>query len=618
MCTVLRWIAIETLHESLQQLHCGQSSHGAHVKTRTSNPLSPAKPWNPLVYIVIRYILILVLSYRSSVESVSPAWEQAGQRTALYQWIATVDHKKLGLMYLGAGFLFFAIGGVMALLVRAQLFVPESTLLHPAAFNRFFTMHGTVMIFLVAMPWIFGFANYLIPLMVGARDLAFPRLNAFGFWTFFLSGILLMLSYLLAPGLYDAGSAPNVGWFAYAPLTERAFSKGHSTDYWALGLLLNGIGSIATALNLMVTILCLRCRGMTLGRMPLFVWLTLVTSFLVLIAMPAFTACQIMLWMDRNLGAVFFDTQRGGDAVLWQHLFWIFGHPEVYILVLPAFGIASEVVPVFSRKPIFGYPIMVAATVLIAFISTGVWAHHMFTVGMTAWGNTFFAISTMIIAVPTGIKIFNWLATIHGGKVRFQLPMLFCIGFIFQFLIAGLTGIMLGCAPFNWQLSDSYFVVAHFHYVILGGIVFCFFAGFYYWYPKAFGRMPDRKLGLWHFWLFTLGFHLTFDPLHVAGVLGMPRRIYTYEAGRGWEIWNQLATVGAFIQGVAVLIFLINLIHSYSKGRPAGEDPWDAWTLEWATTSPPPDYNFEADPSVRSRRPLWDLKHPMDPDWRYE
>jgi len=545
--------------------------------------------------------------------------EERGSLTRIAQELVfTVDHKKLGLMYIGAGLLFFVVGGLMALMIRMQLFFPHNTLLEPTVFNRFFTMHGTSMIFLVAMPWVFGFANYLVPLMIGARDMAFPRLNAFGFWLFLFSGVFLYSSYMTAPGLYNAGSAPDVGWFAYSPLTAKAFSRGHSTDYWTLSLLMGGISSIATSINLIVTIVCLRCKGMNLGRMPLFVWLILVMAFLVVIAMPPFSACQIMLTMDRYLGAAFFDTQAGGSAVLWQHFFWIFGHPEVYILVLPAFAIASEVIPVFSRKPIFGYPIMVAATVMIAFISTGVWAHHMFTVGMTSVGNTFFAISTLVIAVPTGIKIFNWLATMYGGKIRFDLPMMFCIGFLFQFLIAGLTGVMLGVAPFDWQLSDSYFVVAHFHFVIVGGILFCMFAGFYYWYPKAFGRMMNVKLGHWHFWLFLIGFHLTFDPLHFAGILGMPRRIFTYEAGRGWEIWNQIATVGAFFQAGGIICFVTNLIWSYFKGEKAGDDPWDAWTLEWSTTSPPAEYNFEKLPEVKSRRPLWDLKHPEDPDWKYE
>ena len=497
--------------------------------------------------------------------------EEPGSLTRIVQELFyTVDHKKLGLMYIGSGLVFFVVAGIMATLMRMQLFFPSSKFLEADVFNRFFTMHGTAMIFLVAMPWVFGFANYLVPLMIGTRDMAFPRLNAFGFWVFLFSGLFLFASYLTAPGLYNAGSAPAVGWFAYSPLTAKAFSKGHSTDYWTLSLLLNGIGSIATAINVLVTVFCLRCKGMTLGKMPLFVWMMIVTSFLVVIAMPPFSACQIMLILDRYLDAKFFDTQAGGSAVLWQHFFWIFGHPEVYILVLPAFAIASEVIPVFSRKPIFGYPVMVAATVSIAFISLGVWAHHMFTVGMTSVGNTFFAISTMIIAVPTGIKIFNWLGTMYGGKIRLETPMLFCIGFLFQFLIAGLTGVMLAVTPFDWQLSDSYFVVAHFHYVILGGIVFCIFAGFYYWFPKAFGKMLNEKLGHWHFWLFFAGFHLTFDPQHFAGILGMPRRIFTYEAGRGWEFWNQMSTVGVFIQGISVVLFVYNMIHSYRKGKEAG------------------------------------------------
>ena len=368
----------------------------------------------------------------------------------------------------------------------------------------------------------------------------------------------------------------------------------------------------------MVTIICYRTRGMTLHRMPLFVWLSLVTMFLVVVFLPPLSAAQIMLTLERFLGATFFDAQAGGSAILWQHFFWIFGHPEVYILVLPAFAVISEVVPVFSRKPIFGYPMMVAATILIGFISAGVWAHHMFTVGLNSFGVTFFAMATLAISVPTGIKMFNWLATMYGGKIRLELPMLFCIAFLFQFLIAGLTGIMLGVAPFDWQLNDSYFVIAHFHYVIVGGILYAIFAFLYYWYPKAFGRMLDKKLGLWHFWLFTIGFHLTFDPQHFAGILGMPRRIYTYQPGRGWDIWNLLSTIGAFVQAAGAICLVVNLLWSGRKGKIAGDDPWDAWTLEWATTSPPPDYNFETLPEVRSRRPLWDLKHPEDPDWKFE
>jgi len=534
------------------------------------------------------------------------------------QMVFTVDHKILGLMYIASGLIFFVVSGLMAVVIRVQLAVPGNHAVPPDVFNRLFTMHGTAMVFLVGMPIIFGFANYLVPLMIGARDMAFPRMNAFGFWVFFFSGVLLYFSYLGAPGLYAAGSAPDVGWFAYSPLTGRAFSRGHSTDYWSLSLLLGGIGSMATSLNIIVTTVCMRCKGMTLGRMPLFVWLFLVVALMVLIALPPLSACQIMLTLDRYCGARFFDTQAGGSAVLWQHFFWIFGHPEVYILILPGFAIASEVIPVFSRKPIFGYPVMVAASVMIAFISLGVWAHHMFTVGMSSLGNTFFAISTLLVAIPTGIKIFNWIGTMYGGKLRFELPMLFCIGFLFQFLIAGLTGVMLAIASFDWQLNNSYFVVAHFHYVLIGGLLYTIFAGIYYWYPKALGKMPDFNLGLWHFVVFTIGFHITFFPQHISGFLGMPRRVYTYEAGRGWDLWNLISSIGVIFQIVGILFFVANLIYSYIRGKDAGDDPWDAWSLEWSTTSPPPSYNFETLPEVRSRRPLWDLKHPEDPDWKFE
>ncbi len=536
----------------------------------------------------------------------------------LHDVVVTTDHKKLGLMYIGAGLVFFVIAGSLASVMRLQLAAPNNGAVSPQVFNRLFTMHGTTMVFLVGMPIIAGMMNYLVPLMIGARDMAFPRLNAFGFWMFFFGGLMLYLSYLAAPGITGAGSAPDVGWFAYSPLTARAFSRGHSTDYWTLSLLLSGVGSIVSAINVIATAVSLRCKGMRMMRLPLFVWLSIVTSFMILLALSPLSAAQIMLLLDRFLGARFFDTQAGGSAVLWQHFFWIFGHPEVYILIIPAFACLSEIVPVFSRKPIFGYPIMVAAAVMIAFISLGVWAHHMFTIGMTSVGNIFFATSTFLVAVPTGIKIFNWLATMYGGKLRFEPPMLFCIGFLFQFLIAGLTGVMLGVAPFDWQLHDSYFVVAHFHYTLVGGFLFGIFAGIYYWYPKAIGRMLDRRLGIWHFWLFAIGFHLTFDPQHFAGFLGMPRRIYTYEEGRGWEVYNMISSVGVIAQVAGIMCFVVNLVRSYWKGEPAGEDPWDAWTLEWATTSPPPEYNFETLPVVRSSRPLWDLKHPEDPDWKYE
>src|SRR5436309_10616235 len=536
----------------------------------------------------------------------------------LHGWMTTVDHKRLGMLYMGYALLFLAIGGIEAAAMRIQLIRPHENFVSPQVFNRLFTMHGTTMIFFVVMPLVFGFANYLVPLMTGARDMAFPRLNAFSFWLTAFGGLLLYFSLIGANGLYGAGNAPDVGWFAYAPLTSKTFSVGHSTDFWTLALLVSGFGSIGTAINILTTILCMRCPGMSLAKMPLLARLNLVMSGLVVLAVSPLTAAQLMLLVDRYLGGHFFDTQAGGSAVIWMHFFWVFGHPEVYVLVIPAFAFASEIIPVFSRKAIFGYPVMVAATIGIGFIGMSVWAHHMFTVGMSSAANTFFVISTMAIAVPTGIKIFNWLATMWGGKIEFKTPMLFCVAFLFQFLVAGLTGIMLGSAPFNWQLGNSYFVVTHFHYVIVGGILFCLFGAFYYWFPKITGRLLNETLGKLHFWLFAIGFHLTFDSMHIPGLLGMPRRIYTYEPGRGWEIWNLIETIGVFVQGIATLIFVANLVWSYFKGETAGSDPWDAWTLEWSTPSPPPAYNFAVIPTIKSRRPLWDLKHPADPDWKYE
>jgi cytochrome c oxidase subunit I len=551
-----------------------------------------------------------------ALSTVGPDARPIGER--LHDWVITVDHKKLGILYILYALFFLVVGGVEAIIMRIQLIVPHNHFVSPQVFNRMMTMHGTTMIFFMVMPILFGFGTYLIPLMIGARDMAFPRLNAFSFWMTAFGGLLLYFSFVGGNGLYGAGTAPDVGWWAYAPLTARAFSPGHSTDFWTLALLASGVGSIGTGVNFIATILCMRCPGMTLGKMPLLAWLNLVVGGMVIFCISPLTAAQIMLLVDRYLGGHFFDTQAGGSAVLWMHFFWIFGHPEVYILVVPAFAFVSEIVPVFSRKPIFGYPIMVAATIAIGFISFSVWAHHMFTVGMSSYGNSLFVFTTVAIAVPTGIKIFNWLGTMWGGKIQLRVPMLFCIGFLFQFLIAGLTGIMLGTAPFNWQLSGSYFVVAHFHYVIVGGIVFALFGAFYYWYPKMTGRMYNETLGKWHFWLFIIGFHLTFDFMHIPGILGMPRRIYTYEPGRGWETWNSIVTIGAFFQAAGILVFVFNLLWSLRKGEPAGNDPWDAWTLEWSTSSPPPDYDFATTPVVRSRRPLWDLKHPEDPDWKYE
>ena len=536
----------------------------------------------------------------------------------LHGWLVTVDHKRLGIMYIATALLFFAVAGVEAALMRMQLAFPNGKVLGPEVFNRLFTVHGTTMVFLVGMPFFAGLANYLVPLMIGARDMAFPRLNAFGYWMFLFGGMLLYFSYIAGEGLAGHGTAPDVGWFAYAPLTERAFSRGTSTDYWILSIIISGIGSTASAINVIATIISMRCKGMTLARMPLFVWLMLVVSSMVVMALPPLTAAQIMLLLDRYLGAHFFDTQAGGSAVLWQHFFWLFGHPEVYILVLPGFACASEIIPVFSRKPIFGRAAMIGATVAIGLVSVSVWAHHMFSVGMAPISNIFFVAATMLVSVPTGIKIFNWLATMYGGKIRFDTPMLFCVAFLFQFLIAGLTGIMLAAAPLDWQLTDSYFVVAHFHYTLLGGLLFSLFGAIYYWFPKATGRMLSETLGKWHFWLLVIGFHMTFDTLHFAGIRGMPRRIYTYAAGRGWESLNLVASIGVIFQAAAIACLIWNIIRSLKKGAKAGDDPWDAWTLEWGASSPPPEYNFAVLPEVRSSRPLWDLKHPDDPDWKYE
>ena len=536
----------------------------------------------------------------------------------LHKWVVTVDHKRLGILYILYSTFFLLVGGAEALFIRIQLAFPHNHFLSAQVYNRFFTMHGTTMVFLVGMPFLFGFANYIVPLQIGARDMAFPRLNAFSFWLTAFGGMLLYYSFLGGGGLYGVGNAPDVGWFAYAPLTARSFSPGHATDYWAVALIVGGFGTFGTAINIIATIASMRCKGMTMMRMPLFTWLMLVVSMLTLVTITPLTAAQFMLLIDRYLGGHFFDTQAGGSSLIWIHFFWIFGHPEVYVLVLPAFAIANEIIPVFSRKAIFGYPAMVAASVCIMFVSLGVWAHHMFTVGLSSVSTAFFTLSTMLVGVPTGIKIFNWIATLWGGRIKFATPMLFCVGFLFQFLLAGLTGIMLSVSPWDWQLHNSYFVIAHFHYVLVGAVVFCIFAAIYFWYPKATGRLMNEALGKWHFWLFVVGFHITFDTMHFLGLLGMPRSIYTYQPDRGWNLLNLVVSMGGMIQGIAVLVFAYNFITSLSRGETAGHDPWDAWTLEWTTSSPPPVYNFERLPEVHSRRPLWDLKHPEDPDWEHE
>jgi cytochrome c oxidase subunit 1 len=540
-----------------------------------------------------------------------PAVERLPWTAVLHEWVTSVDHKRIGIMYFLMAVVFLVIGGAEAMVMRWQLLWPESKAVPPDAFNQMMTMHGTTMIFFAAMPILAGVANYIVPLQIGARDMAFPRLNALGLWLTLFGGILAYFS-------FATGGAPAIGWFAYAPLTEHTFARGAATDFWIIGLLVNGVGSVSGAINLVTTVLTLRCPGMTLRKIPLYTWMAFWANVQILFALPPLTAALTMLLFDRNLGAHFFDAQAGGSPYLWQHLFWFFGHPEVYILVLPAFGMMSDVIPVFSRKVIFGYEFVAASTVAIAFISFGVWAHHMFAVGMSRTVDVYFAAASLVVGIPTGVKLFNWLATVYGGRWRMAAPMLFSLGFLSMFVIGGLTGIILAVVPLDYQLTDSYFVVGHFHWVIIGGTLMGLFAGVYYWYPKVTGHMYSERLARWQFWLFLIGFLVTFGPMHISGMLGMPRRIYTYPLDRGWALWNQLSSLGALIQAPSYLIFVYNLLISLKKGAPAGDDPWDAWTLEWATTSPPPSYNFETIPTVKSRRPLWDLKHPDDPDWKYE
>ncbi|MGH2366471.1 MAG: cytochrome c oxidase subunit I [Chloroflexota bacterium] len=531
--------------------------------------------------------------------------------TWLLSWVATVDHKKIGIMYIVTSLVFFAAGGIESLLMRWQLGTPENTFLTPDEYNQIFTMHGVTMIFFAVMPFLFGLANYLVPLMIGARDVAYPRLNALSFWLLAFSGIMLYYSWV-------GGGAPNAGWYGYAPLTEHVYATGNGDSYYALALILSGIGTIATSINLIVTTIYHRAPGMTLRRIPIFVWMIIVTSFLSLFALPSLTGDMVMVLADRLLGAHFFDANAGGSDVMYQHIFWIFGHPEVYIMALPAFGVMSEVIPVFSRKPIFGYTFVVGSGVAIGFLSFGVWAHHMFTVGMTLTQDYFFSATSMAIAIPTGIKIFTWVATAWGGRIRFRTPMLFAFGFIAMFLIGGLSGVTLAIIPIDWQVNGSYYLVAHFHYVLFGGTAFAVFSGVFYWFPKMSGRMLSERLGVWQFWIMLIGFNLTFFPMHLMGLEGMPRRVYTYPDQLDLGGLNAISTLGAFILAVSIIIFIVNLWVSIRSGAPAGDNPWEAWTLEWATSSPPPAYNFLEIPVATSRRPLWDLAHPEDPDWMHE
>jgi cytochrome c oxidase subunit 1 len=526
----------------------------------------------------------------------------------LLQWISSVDHKQIGIMYLWLSVLFMAIGGLEILLVRVQLAVPNNHFLGPEVYNQLFTMHGTTMIFFVAMPAIFGFATYLVPLMIGANDMAFPRLNAFSFWTTFFGGFLLYFSFL-------AGGAPDAGWFNYAPLNQFNYSSSPGVDYYCAGLLLAGIGTVTAAVNFGVTIVYCRVKTMSLKEMPVFVWMILINSFLILAAFPALNAALVMLLLDRQLHAHFFSADGGGSAILWQHLFWLFGHPEVYIVILPPFGILSEVFPVFSRKPIFGYGFIIGSGIAIALLAFGVWVHHMFATGLGNTVNGFFAASSMLIGIPTGIKIFNWLATMYGGKIRFSVSMMFAIAFLIEFTIGGLTGISFAIVPIDWQLTDTYYVVAHLHYVFIGGTLFGLLAGLFYWFPKMSGRMLDERLSKWFFWLFTAGFNVTFLVQHALGAMGMTRRVYSYPDLKGWGILNMISTVGGFTMAISVGLLVYILVKAIRTGEKAGRDPWDANTLEWTTTSPPQLKNFDQVIPVKSTRPFRDYKRPDDADW---
>jgi cytochrome c oxidase subunit 1 len=533
--------------------------------------------------------------------------------TGWRSWLFTVDHKKIGIMYMVTAFVFFIVGGVEALLIRTQLARPDGKVLSADLYNELFTMHATTMIFLFVMPMVAGFANYLIPLQIGARDVAFPRMNAFGFWCLLFGGIFLNTSWFL-------GGAADGGWFMYQPNANALYSPSNGIDFWALGLQIAGIASLTGAINLIVTILNMRAPGMKLMRMPVFTWMAMVTQFLLLFAVPVITVALFLLTFQRQFGATFFDVGAGADPLLWQHLFWIFGHPEVYILILPSFGIVSEVLPVFSRKPLFGYRFVVFSGAAIGFLGWGVWAHHMFASGLGPVSVAAFSVSTMLIAIPTGVKVVNWTLTMWAGKLWFTTAMLFAVGMIIEFTIGGLSGVTHAVSPSDTQQTDTYYIVAHFHYVLFGGAVLGIFAGFYYWWPKVFGKCLDEKLGKWNFWLMIFGLNLTFGPMHIIGLQGQPRRMYIWtddRAGEGFfnlAFWNFWMTIGSYILAIGVLLFIINVWVTSRRGAKSPLDPWDARTLEWMTSNPPKEHNFDVIPTVHAVDEFFHRKYEEDPE----
>jgi cytochrome c oxidase subunit 1 len=560
-------------------------------------------------------------------------FRRPASETGFWSWITTVDHKRIGIMYGYTAFAFFLIGGTEAILIRLHLFKANSTLLTAAEYNSLFTTHAVTMIFLVVMPMAAAFVNYLLPLMIGARDVAFPRMNALSYWIFLFGGIFLYSVIFFAdvtppigvqgvPGNIDPteqtplGSLPDGGWFMYQPNAGPDFTPGKALDFAALGIQILGLASLIASVNFIVTIFNLRAKGMKLLRMPVFVWMSLIVAFLLLFSLPIIAIALFMVTLDRQFGTQFFDVPAGGDAVLWQHLFWLFGHPEVYVLILPAMGIVSELIPVFSRKPLFGYAAIVFAGAGIAFLGFGVWAHHMFASAITPVAQAAFALSTMAIAVPTGVKIFNWLGTMWLGKIKFTTPMLFAIGFVTMFIIGGLSGVTHAVVPSDWQQTDTYYIVGHFHYVLFGGAIFGLFGGLYYWFPKLTGRMMSERLGKAHFWIWMIGFNLTFAPMHWLGLQGMVRRTWQYAPETGLEPWNQAVTVGSLIIVIGVLVFMFNWINSKRRGRPSGMDPWDARTLEWTIPNPTPVHNFSRPPEVHALDAFWHMKYAEDDEGR--